>query len=112
MARVDVWRQIPIKIQGEVKVVQARYVRDYDPAGKLKIMKYGHKRYALFRVEDSQVILQDCMGIKPVSNGMSFYTDLEGYWGILNERGQVTCRAGVLKSSRIKKYGKNSDVKK
>lgn len=103
MVSKDEWRQIPIKIQGEVRLVQARYLRDYDPAGKFAIMRYGHKRYALVRKEDSKVMLQDCMGIRPVKNGMSYYTDLRGYWGILNERAQVTCEAGVLKASRVKK---------
>ena len=88
--------------EGVKRFVEAKFVSDYDPEGKLKIFKVG-VYYALIRMSDLMVMLTDCREIQQVANGMSYYTDKHGDWGILNDRGEVTCPAGVLESSRSKK---------
>lgn len=100
MRKKEVWRKILIKIEGTQKLVVAKYVADFDPDGKLEIMKYGYKRYALVRAGTAEVLLQNCKQIVPTKNGMTRYVDLRDCWGLLNERGQVICGAGVLQSSR------------
>lgn len=103
MRQKEIWRKIRIRIQGEHKLVVARYLTDFDVEGKLEIMKYGHKRFALVRAGTSEVVLQNCTHIRPSKNGITKYVDLSGCWGILNDRGQIICEAGVLKSSRPQK---------
>lgn len=100
MHQKEIWRKIFIRIEGTQKLVVAKYVTDFDPDGKLEIMKYGYKRYALVRSGTSEVVLQNCKRIVPVKNGITKYFDLRDCWGILDDRGQIICEAGVLKSSR------------
>lgn len=103
MQQKELWRKIRIRIQGEQKLVVARYITKFDPEGKLEIMKYGHKRFALVRAGTEEVVLQNCKNIKPAKNGMTRYVDLHDCWGLLNDRGQIICEAGVLKASRPQK---------
>ena len=87
---------------GVRRFVEAKFIADYDPEGTLKIFRVG-VYYSLVRMADLKVMLTDCREIKPVENDMSSYTDRYGNWGLLNARGEVTCPAGVLESSRSKK---------
>ncbi|MBQ9297708.1 MAG: hypothetical protein IJ223_01505 [Clostridia bacterium] len=86
--------------EGVMRFVKAEYVSDYDSEGKLKIFKYADNLYALLRIEDWKVMVEGAGEIQKVKNGMSYYTNKKGEWGILNDRGEITCPAGVLKSSR------------
>ena len=86
---------------GVRRFVEATFVADFDPEGKLKIFRVG-AYYSLVRMSDLKVMLTECREIKKVENDMSSYTDKHGNWGILNARGEITCPAGVLESSRKK----------
>lgn len=95
-------RNILVKVGPKFCLVTAEKVKDYDSAKKFEIVKYAKGRVALVKAGTPHVVLQDCFYISKVKNGMAKYYNLQGDWGILNERAQVTCEAGTLKAQRKK----------
>lgn len=96
-------RSIFIKVGPEYRSVEAEKVKDFDEKKQFEIFKYAKGKVALVQTGTPHVVLQDCKYISAIKNGMAKYYNLKGEWGILNERGQITCEAGTLKAQRKKK---------
>lgn len=97
------YRKISIKTSDGIKEVQAERVKFFDPAKKFEIYKYGKRKVALVEVETEKIMLQDASYISSVKNGMAKYFNQQDDWGMLNERAQIVCEAGTLKSQRKRK---------
>ena len=94
------FRKIEVIIKGKPTTILAELKTFFDPQKKFEIFRYATMRFALVKAGTSKVVLQDCSYICTVKNGMATYWDTKGQWGLLNERGQVICEAGEIKSSR------------
>lgn len=94
------YRKIRIKRRYEVVEVRAERVKFFDPSENFEIYKYGKRRVALVETKTQKVILQDASYISSVKNGIAKYYNDRGEWGIINERAQIICEAGTLKSQK------------
>ena len=94
------YRKILVIIGERSVLVVAERKAFFDPYKKFEIFKYGVRRFALVKTGSPNVVLQNCTYISRIKNGMATYWDLQGQWGLLNERAQIICKAGTLKSSR------------
>ena len=94
------YRKILVSIGNHSVWVVAERKAFFDPYKKFEIFKYGVKRFALVKTGSQKVVLQNCTYISRIKNGMATYWDLQGQWGLLNERAQIICEAGTLKSSK------------
>ena len=94
------YRQIVVIIRKKPVLVVAERKGFFDPQKEFEIFKYGVQRFALVKTGSPNVVLQNCKDISKIKNGMATYWDLKGQWGLLNERAQIICEAGILAASK------------
>lgn len=97
------YKEIKIRTSNGIQEVKAERVKFFDPAKKFEILKYSKKKVALVEVSTGKVMLQDALYISVIKNGMSKYFDQKDQWGMLNERAQIVCESGTLKTQKKKK---------